>query len=231
VPVNDQLNAKCLQYFTNTRPNQGGTLIMLLAIIFISGILAAIALPSLFGQTNKAKQVEARNTIGAINRSQQAYQLEKGVFADSIEKLGVVIPPETANYRYRIIYPYPPANLPFKGPFQNLNGKVFPSKWYEGGIVREFRGSKPVPPAPRVALAIATPKLPDFKLYIGAVWEEMDTATSQSTTRAVLQELRNPSDIPDKPGICINSSEQNFLFSCEELFKQWREFHHRYEHL
>ncbi|MBW4493358.1 MAG: hypothetical protein KME26_09805 [Oscillatoria princeps RMCB-10] len=211
--MNNQLRAKCLQYFTNTRPNQGGTLIMLLAIIFISGILAVIALPSLLGQTPKAKQVEARNTIGAINRAQQAYQLEKGVFADSIEKLDLGIRRETTNYRYQIISPYPPANLPFKGPFQNLNGKAFPSKWYEGGIVREFRGSKPAPPELRVALAIATPKRPNLKPYIGAAWVVTDTSTSESTTSALLCESANPSFIPPEPVISTGQPK-----SCSDLF-------------
>ncbi len=212
--MNNQLKAKCLQYFTNTRPNQGGTLIMLLAIIFISGILAAIALPSLLGQTSKAKQVEARNNIGAINRAQQAYQLEKGVFVDSFEKLGLIIPPETANYRYRIISPCPPANLPFKGPFQNLNGKAFPGDWCGGGIVREFRGSKPALPESQElwTMVIATPKLPNLKLFAGLVWTETDTATSQSTTRALLCEPTEPSFIPDRSVISNGQPK-----SCSDL--------------
>lgn len=201
-----QLKAKCLQYFTNTRSNQGGTLIMLLAILFISGILAAIALPSLLSKTDKARQVEARNNIGRINRAQQAYYIEKGFFADSFEKLGLRIPPETANYRYQITYPCPPANLPFKGPFQNQNGKAFPSDRCGGAIVREFRGSKPAPPESQELSAVvtATPKLPNLKAYTGAAWTEMDTATSESTTRAILCESEKPSFILLEPGIRPN---------------------------
>ena len=72
-------------------------------LIIIVGIVAAIALPSLLGQVNKAKQAEAKQNVGAMVRAQQAYQLEKGTFSKSIEGLGVSIIPETENYRYQIV--------------------------------------------------------------------------------------------------------------------------------
>ncbi|WP_199245120.1 von Willebrand factor type A domain-containing protein [[Phormidium] sp. ETS-05] len=51
------------------------------------GILGAVALPSLFSQTNKSKQVEGRNNIGAMNRAQQAYNLDKSGFSTAIPPL------------------------------------------------------------------------------------------------------------------------------------------------
>ena len=72
-------------------------------LVVLLGILAAIALPSFLNQANKARQSEAKNNVGALVRSQQAYHLEKGTFSQSIEALGLGIQPETENYRYQIV--------------------------------------------------------------------------------------------------------------------------------
>lgn len=44
-------------------------------------ILTVFALPSLLNCTSKAKQAEGKQTIGTMNRAQQAYFLEKNIFA------------------------------------------------------------------------------------------------------------------------------------------------------
>lgn len=81
---------------------QGFTLIELIVVFFIIGILSAIALPYLLTQPCKAKQAEARQNTGAMNRAQQAYFLEKNAFAQSIDKLGVGIKTETENFVYSL---------------------------------------------------------------------------------------------------------------------------------
>lgn len=43
--------------------------------------MAAAALPSFIGQTGKARELEFQNSVGVINRAQQAYHWEKGFFA------------------------------------------------------------------------------------------------------------------------------------------------------
>ncbi len=78
------------------------TLIELVVFFFIIGILSAIALPSLLSQTCKAKQAEARQNTGAMNRAQQAYFLEKKTFAKSLDELGVGIKHETDNFAYSV---------------------------------------------------------------------------------------------------------------------------------
>lgn len=69
---------------------------------YIVAFLIAIALPSMFGMVWKARQAEARNNIGAMNRAQQAYFLESQEFADSLQKLGVGIKNPSVNYEYSI---------------------------------------------------------------------------------------------------------------------------------
>lgn len=64
--------------------------------------LACIALPSMFSMVHKAKQAEARQNVGAMNRAQQAYFLEENTFTNSIEKLGIGIRAQTVNYDYSI---------------------------------------------------------------------------------------------------------------------------------
>lgn len=83
----------------------GFTLIELLVVIIIIGILSAIALPSFLGQTNKARESEAKQTIATITRGQQAYYLENGEFIidnSKWKKLGLGLKKQTRNYSYSI---------------------------------------------------------------------------------------------------------------------------------
>ncbi|HLP88156.1 MAG TPA: type IV pilin-like G/H family protein [Nostocaceae cyanobacterium] len=98
-----ELQVKLLNHLNNRKNNkeEGFTLIELLVVVIIIGVLAAIALPSLLGQVNKAKQTEARQNIGAINRQQQTYFLEKGKFATDFDQLSIGVK-DTENYDYEI---------------------------------------------------------------------------------------------------------------------------------
>jgi type IV pilus assembly protein PilA len=66
---------------------EGFTLIELLVVIVIIGALSAIALPSYLNQASKTRGSEAKANLGTINRSQQAYRLERNTFSTIIDGL------------------------------------------------------------------------------------------------------------------------------------------------
>lgn len=86
-------------YFLKIPKHSGFTLIELLVVIIILGVLAAVALPNFLNQIGKARETEAKNTIGNINRAQQGYHFEKQSFTPSltnaqlgaINTLGIII--------------------------------------------------------------------------------------------------------------------------------------------
>ncbi|MEH2331852.1 type IV pilin-like G/H family protein [Nostoc sp.] len=99
-----ELKAKFLQHIlAKKKGDEGFTLIELLVVIIIIGILSAIALPSFLNQANKAKQSEAKQYSGSMNRAQQAYFLENGAFTTGLNTLGMGIKSQTENYVYDIL--------------------------------------------------------------------------------------------------------------------------------
>ena len=99
--MNTAFKAKFLNHLTQRKNSEKGfTLIELLVVIIIIGILSAIALPAFLNQANKAKQSEAKQYVGALLRSQQAYYLEKSNFATNFDQLGKPVSSETENYTY-----------------------------------------------------------------------------------------------------------------------------------
>jgi type IV pilus assembly protein PilA len=86
--MKSEFKAKFLQNFVSKKKgSEGFTLIELLVVIIIVGVLAAIALPSFLNQIGKARGAEAKSSLGTINRSQQAFRLERNTFATDIANL------------------------------------------------------------------------------------------------------------------------------------------------
>ncbi|MDJ0661830.1 MAG: type II secretion system protein [Crocosphaera sp.] len=89
--MNNTFKANLIKTIANKKGNKGFTLIELLVVVIIIGVLAAIALPNLLGQVGKARESEAKSTLGAMNRAQQTAFAERGEFAESIAQLEVPV--------------------------------------------------------------------------------------------------------------------------------------------
>ena len=112
-PQLDALDKKAESSEKNILPDKKrkswvGTLLKITFIYFPLGsiILGAIALPNLLNSScggNRPNQSEARQYVSSMNKGQQAYFAEEGVFATSVDALGLGIKSQTTNYNYSVI--------------------------------------------------------------------------------------------------------------------------------
>ena len=68
--------------------------------------------PSLFGQVEKARELEAKNMLGATNRAQQAYFFEMNIFASDFKSLGITV--SSTYYNFSIPKPSVAIAVPIK---------------------------------------------------------------------------------------------------------------------
>jgi type II secretion system protein G len=104
--MKSEFKTKLIQHILNKKNGEKGfTLIELLVVIIIIGILAAIALPSFLNQAAKARQSEAKTSVGSMVKATEAYYLEKQSYPGTFALLGAeqgTIKTQTENYTYSI---------------------------------------------------------------------------------------------------------------------------------
>lgn len=79
----------------NKQKNGGFTLIELMVVIVITGILAAVAVPKLFGHLAKAKASEVYSSAGTYIALQDAFNTEYQESIGSWKKIGYIMPSST----------------------------------------------------------------------------------------------------------------------------------------
>jgi type IV pilus assembly protein PilA len=85
-----------------SQSSTGFTLLELMVVVLMLGILSAIALPSFLRQANRAREAEAKISVGQINQAQQLYFVENFQFG-SLDDLEIVKPLNSRNYTYRSV--------------------------------------------------------------------------------------------------------------------------------
>lgn len=109
----------------------GFTLLELMIVTLIAGLLASIALPSFLQHANRAKEAQAMNYIGAMNRAQQGYFYENSRFASSLDALGFSHITNADSYDYTLALETAPAQVmnvearPREGTLQGYVGLVY----------------------------------------------------------------------------------------------------------
>ena len=113
------------------RHQQGFTLLELLVSMVIIGVLSAVALPTFLNQVGKARETEMKNTIGSMNRTQQAYHFEREAFAPNLTTLGVQM--QLGDYLDSVGIASPTSNLAYVLP-SNTDAAADAVRLYGGGV-------------------------------------------------------------------------------------------------
>lgn len=74
------------------RENRAFTLMEVMFVIVIIGVLAALALPRFSRTIEKSRIAEAVNILETLRNAQEVYNLENGVYTDTLGDLDVTIP-------------------------------------------------------------------------------------------------------------------------------------------
>ena len=191
--LNNFLSKNKIQTWKKCQPESGLTLIELLVVTMIVGILSAVAIRAAFGQVQKAKEVEAINCIGRMNRNQQEEYQARNRFADPSQAIGCSIP-ETAN--------------PIASPLDLLGIDSQQTENYIYGTYSlEFDG-KPL------AINFAISKKGNMKSVVGVVLGE-ENAVNTCGPKKVDANLKSS---PQKVGRLVLNIRSNPSHYCPQLF-------------
>lgn len=160
-----ELKAKFLQHLNQKKKDEGFTLIELLVVIIIIGILSAIALPSFLNQASKAKQSEAKTSIGSVNSAQTSYRNENARFANDMGELALGLPTTTNNYTYGVTGGAETTTILATAKDTSLKGYVGGNAKYQGAdsqsaiasvICETITAGTAAPSPPQLSSAVAT---------------------------------------------------------------------------
>ena len=84
------------------RSEQGFTLIELMIVVAIIGILAAIAIPNFLAYQARAKQSEAKTTLGGIYTSEVGYFGEWNTYTSDFNRLGYQVTGASGRYNFSL---------------------------------------------------------------------------------------------------------------------------------
>ena len=140
-------------------------------------------------------QVPARNDLGGLNRSQQAYHIEHNKFADSIAELGIGIKTENSQVSYRIVQRMVPV--------KDLN---MPANYEQEDSMTIAIGQRKIEENQAKKMIVIA-----YSNYLGIVYTLPQTSASGETeiiTRSGLCEMTEKNPLPTTMPKLINGAIQ-----------------------
>jgi prepilin-type N-terminal cleavage/methylation domain-containing protein len=144
------------------RREAGFTLIELLTALAVISILAAIAIPSFFGETRKARAIaEVTPTFNDLRIRMEQYLQERGVYPDTLDETGLY-PTANPDATLRALQPLPATwqalNIQISGPDQVRCGYTWVTSRSNNGTV----GPSPTNIGPMAPVFVFTPPANDW---------------------------------------------------------------------